>query len=62
MLVLFLGAEAASAATNMIATDWRERESRDPVTVGDDPARGPHFWTMAGSVRVAQICHARGLA
>ena len=44
-------------ATNMIATDWREvghaLESQAVVIILADP----HFWTMSGSVRVAQMCH-----
>lgn len=44
-------------ATNMIATDWREvRHSLDSQAV-DIILADPHFWTMSGSVRVAQMCH-----
>ncbi|MBZ3639983.1 enolase C-terminal domain-like protein [Enterococcus casseliflavus] len=44
-------------ATNMVATDWREMKAAirlDSVTI---PLTDPHFWTMQGSVRVAQLCH-----
>lgn len=44
-------------ATNMVATDWREMKASirlDSVTI---PLADPHFWTMQGSVRVAQLCH-----
>lgn len=44
-------------ATNMVATDWREMKAAirlDSVTI---PLADPHFWTMQGSVRVAQLCH-----
>lgn len=44
-------------ATNMVATDWREMKAAirlDSVTI---PLADPHFWTMQGSVRVAQLCN-----
>lgn len=44
-------------ATNMIDTDWREMKAAirlDSVTI---PLADPHFWTMQGCVRVAQLCH-----
>lgn len=44
-------------ATNMIATDWREvRHALDSQAI-DIILADPHFWTMAGSVRVGQMCH-----
>lgn len=44
-------------ATNMIATDWREiGHSLESQSV-DIILADPHFWTMEGSVRVAQMCH-----
>jgi glucarate dehydratase len=48
-------------ATNMIATDWREFGHAIQLQSVDIPLADPHFWTMAGSVRVAQICHEWGL-
>ncbi|WP_221584884.1 enolase C-terminal domain-like protein [Microbacterium sp. G2-8] len=43
-------------ATNMIATDWREMAHAVRTNAVDIPLADPHFWTMAGSVRVAQLC------
>lgn len=46
-----------ATATNMIDTDWREMKAAlrlDSVTI---PLADPHFWTMQGCVRVAQLCH-----
>ncbi|MFI5698100.1 enolase C-terminal domain-like protein [Kribbella sp. NPDC051586] len=48
-------------ATNMIATDWRELAHAIRMDAVDIPLADPHFWTMAGSVRVAQLCHDFGL-
>lgn len=44
-------------ATNMIATDWREVGHSLESQAVDIILADPHFWTMAGSVRVAQMCH-----
>ena len=43
-------------ATNMIATDWRQLGHALQLQAVDIPLADPHFWTMQGSVRVAQIC------
>jgi glucarate dehydratase len=48
-------------ATNMVATDWREMQHAIALQSIDIPLADPHFWTMAGSVRVAQMCHEWGL-
>ena len=48
-------------ATNMIATDWREMGHAIQLQSVDIPLADPHFWTMQGSVRVAQMCHEWGL-
>ena len=48
-------------ATNMIATDWRELGHAIRTNAVDIPLADPHFWTMDGSVRVAQLCHDWGL-
>ncbi|MEQ0565371.1 enolase C-terminal domain-like protein [Amycolatopsis sp. NEAU-NG30] len=48
-------------ATNMIATDWRQLAHAIRADAVDIPLADPHFWTMAGSVRVAQLCHDFGL-
>lgn len=43
-------------ATNMIATDWREVGHSLEAQAVDIILADPHFWTMSGSVRVAQMC------
>jgi glucarate dehydratase len=48
-------------ATNMIATDWRQLAHALALQSVDIPLADPHFWTMAGSVRVAQTCRDWGL-
>ncbi|WP_066048434.1 glucarate dehydratase [Robertmurraya korlensis] len=48
-------------ATNMIATDWRQMGHTISLQSVDIPLADPHFWTMQGSVRVAQMCHDWGL-
>ena len=48
-------------ATNMIATDWRQLAHAVRTHAVDIPLADPHFWTMSGSVRVAQLCHDFGL-
>lgn len=48
-------------ATNMIATDWRQMGHSIQLQSVDIPLADPHFWTMQGSVRVAQMCHEWGL-
>ena len=44
-------------ATNMIATDWREVGHALESQAVDIILADPHFWTISGSVRVAQMCH-----
>ncbi|GAB3266988.1 glucarate dehydratase family protein [Arthrobacter pigmenti] len=48
-------------ATNMIATNWREMAHAIRSNAVDIPLADPHFWTMQGSVRVAQTCRDFGL-
>jgi len=48
-------------ATNMIATDWRQLRHAIRLNAVDIPLADPHFWTMQGSVRVAQTCRDNGL-
>jgi len=48
-------------ATNMIATDWRQMVHALALGSVDIPLADPHFWTLRGSVRVAQMCADRGL-
>ncbi|SFC59074.1 glucarate dehydratase [Nocardioides terrae] len=57
----FKRATGLTTATNMIATDWRELGHAVRTNAVDIPLADPHFWTMAGSVRVAQLCDAWGL-
>ena len=57
----FRRATGLRTATNMIATDWRELSHAIRAAAVDIPLADPHFWTMNGSVRVAQLCHDFGL-
>jgi glucarate dehydratase len=57
----FRRATGLSTATNMIATDWRQLSHALSLQSVDIPLADPHFWTMAGSVRVAQTCRDWGL-
>jgi glucarate dehydratase len=58
----FRRATGLPTATNMIATDWREMGHAIALQSVDIPLADPHFWTMQGSVRVAQMCHEWGLS
>ncbi|AMO38008.1 glucarate dehydratase [Thauera humireducens] len=57
----FRRATGLPTATNMVATDWRQMGHSIQLQSVDIPLADPHFWTLAGSVRVAQICHEWGL-
>ena len=57
----FRRATGLPTATNMIATDWRQLTHALSLQSIDIPLADPHFWTMAGSVRVAQTCRDWGL-
>lgn len=57
----FRRATGLRTATNMIATDWREMGHAIQLQSVDIPLADPHFWTMRGSVRVAQMCNEWGL-
>lgn len=57
----FRRATGLPTATNMIATDWREMAHAIQLQSVDIPLADPHFWTMQGSVRVAQMCRDFGL-
>jgi len=57
----FRRATGLKTATNMIATDWREMGHAIQLQSVDITLADPHFWTMQGSVRVAQLCHEWGL-
>jgi glucarate dehydratase len=57
----FRRATGLPTATNMVATDWRQLVHALQLHSVDIPLADPHFWTMQGSVRVAQTCRDWGL-
>jgi glucarate dehydratase len=57
----FRRATGLPTATNMIATDWRQMGHAIVLQSVDIPLADPHFWTMQGAVRVAQMCRDWGL-
>ena len=57
----FRRATGLPTATNMIATDWREMGHSIVLQSVSIPLADPHFWTMQGAVRVAQLCNEWGL-
>ncbi|MBP2675342.1 MAG: glucarate dehydratase [Deltaproteobacteria bacterium] len=57
----FRRATGLPTATNMIATDWRQMGHAIRLDAVDIPLADPHFWTLQGAVRVAQMCHEWGL-
>ncbi|MBP7564812.1 MAG: glucarate dehydratase [Burkholderiaceae bacterium] len=57
----FRRATGLLTATNMVATDWRQMVHALALQSVDIPLADPHFWTMSGSVRVAQTCRDWGL-
>ena len=57
----FRRATGLPTATNMVATDWRQMVHALALQSVDIPLADPHFWTMTGSVRVAQTCRDWGL-
>jgi glucarate dehydratase len=61
ILAEFRRATGLPTATNMVATDWRELKLAMQLQAVDIPLADPHFWTMEGSVRVAQLCREWGL-
>ncbi|MEA5033257.1 MAG: enolase C-terminal domain-like protein [Sphaerochaeta sp.] len=48
-------------ATNMIATDWRQFYHSIGQKSVDIVLADPHFWTMGGSVRIAQVLNDWGM-
>jgi glucarate dehydratase len=52
----FRRAAGIPTATNMVATDWEQLADAVLLKAIDIPLADPHFWTMQGSVRVAQFC------
>jgi glucarate dehydratase len=61
ILAEFRRATGLPTATNMVATDWRELGHAIQLRAVDIPLADPHFWTLQGSVRVAQLCREWGL-
>ena len=57
----FKKATGLPTATNMVATDWRQLNHAVQLGSVDIILADPHFWTMQGSVRVAQLCNDFGL-
>jgi len=57
----FRRATGMPTATNMVATDWRQMGHAILLQSVDIPLADPHFWTMQGAVRVAQMCRDWGL-
>lgn len=57
----FRRATGLPVATNMIATNWREMNHAVMLQAVDIPLADPHFWTMHGAVRIAQLCNDWGL-
>jgi len=60
-LAEFRKATGLPTATNMVATDWRQMQHSVALQSVTIPLADPHFWTMEGSVRVAQMCNDFGL-
>jgi glucarate dehydratase len=60
ILAEFRRATGLPTATNMVATDWRQLAHALQLQAVDIPLADPHFWTMQGSVRVAQLCRDLG--
>ena len=61
VLAEFRQATGIRTATNMVATDWRQLRHALALQAVDIPLADPHFWTLRGSVRVAQTCRDWGL-
>ena len=57
----FRKATGLPTATNMVATDWPQLEEAIRLQAVDIPLADPHFWTMQGSVKVAQVCRQQEL-
>ena len=56
VLAEFRHATGLPVATNMVATDWPQLADALRLKAIDIPLADPNFWTMQGSVRVAQLC------
>ena len=57
----FRRATGVPTATNMVATDWRQLSHSLVLNAVDIPLADPHYWTLQGAVRVAELCEAFGL-
>lgn len=57
----FRQATGLKTATNMIATDWRQLGHAVKLGSVDIPLADPHFWTIQGSIEVAQMCSRWGM-
>ncbi|TCP97727.1 D-glucarate dehydratase [Cricetibacter osteomyelitidis] len=57
----FRRATGIPTATNMVATNWREMGHSIMLQSVDIPLADPHFWTLTGASRVAQLCNEWGL-
>ena len=57
----FRRATGIPTATNMVATDWRQMSHSYLLGAVDIPLADPHFWTLQGSVRLAQLCEHWGM-
>ena len=54
-------AEFRRATGLPVATNWREMGHAVMLNAVDIPLADPHFWTLSGAVRVAQLCDDWGL-
>jgi glucarate dehydratase len=61
IMAAFRRATGLPTATNMVATDWLQLEDALRLQAVDIPLADPHFWTIQGSVKVAETCQQHGL-
>jgi glucarate dehydratase len=61
IMAAFRRATGLPTATNMVATDWPQLADAVRLQAVDIPLADPHFWTMQGSVAVAETCRKHGL-
>jgi glucarate dehydratase len=61
IMAAFKRATGLLTATNMVATDWPELRDAIQLNAVDILLADPHFWTMQGSQRVAELCDVWGL-
>ncbi len=54
-------ATVSEVPADILTTDWRELKHAVRLDAVDIVLADPHFWTMEGSVRVAQLCDHWGL-